>query len=147
MTLESFPKHKPPTLSALAFDFGSKRIGVAFGQSLTDTAQALPILRSRDGIPDWDEVAKLIATWQPDVLVVGQPYNMDGSDSELLVRAEKFANRLHGRFHLPCYGIDERLSSVAAEELMGSHKGQAVDSVAAQIILETWFSELKKVHR
>lgn len=122
MTLESFPISKPPTLSALAFDFGSKRIGVAFGQSLTGTAQALPILRSRDGIPDWDEVAKLIDTWQPDVLIVGQPYNMDGSDSELLVRAEKFARRLHGRFHLPCYGIDERLSSVAAGELLGSKK-------------------------
>jgi putative Holliday junction resolvase len=80
--------------------------------------------------------------WQPDFLVVGLPYNMDGSDSELLLRATKFGNRLHGRFHLPCFGIDERLSSIEAQQTELAKPGEAIDSIAACIILETWFSEL-----
>jgi len=142
MSLENFPSSIKPELTALGFDYGTRRIGVAFGQSVSDTAQALSILPAADGIPDWDQVEKLIDTWQPDVLVVGLPYNMDGSESELLQRARKFANRLHGRLHLPCYGIDERLSSHAAEELAGTSE-EPIDSVAAQLILESWFAELR----
>ena len=127
----------------MAFDFGTQRIGVAYGQSLTGTAQALPVLRARDGIPDWQEVETLLKKWQPALLVVGVPRNLDDTATSLTLRAEKFARRLNGRFHLPCYGIDERLSSVAAEEIiaLGTTRA-AVDSVAARIILETWFSEL-----
>ncbi|MBL4820053.1 MAG: Holliday junction resolvase RuvX [Gammaproteobacteria bacterium] len=143
MALDSFPAKHTDILSVLAFDYGTRRIGVAYGQSLTGTATALPILKARDGIPHWPELATLINTWQPGALVVGLPYNMDGSDSELLARAIKFANRLNGRFHLPCYGIDERLSSVAAEELVGKRNSDPVDSVAAQLILQSWFAELE----
>ncbi|MBT8147588.1 MAG: Holliday junction resolvase RuvX [Gammaproteobacteria bacterium] len=146
MSLERFPTTHKSELTALGFDYGTQRIGVAFGQSVSGTARALPILSARDGIPDWDQVQKLIDSWQPDVLVVGMPFNMDGSESELMQRARKFANRLHGRFHLPCYGIDERLSSHAAEELTGN-RDEAIDSVAAQLILETWFYELKTFAR
>lgn len=142
MSLKKFPTTSKSVLTALGFDYGTRRIGVAYGQSVSGTARALPILSAKDGIPDWDRVQKLIDAWQPDVLVVGMPFNMDGSESELMLRARKFANRLHGRFHLPCYGIDERLSSHAAEELTGN-RDEAIDSVAAQLILESWFSELK----
>jgi len=143
MTLENFPSNPKPELTALGFDYGTQRIGVAYGQSVSGTAKALPILPAADGVPDWTQVQTLIDTWQPDVLIVGLPYNMDGSESELLQRARKFANRLHGRFHLPCYGIDERLSSHAAEELTGTSE-EPIDSVAAQLILESWFSELRQ---
>lgn len=142
MTLEKFPSTIKPELTALGFDYGTQRIGVAFGQSVSGTTKALPILRAADGVPDWTEVEKLIGTWQPDVLIIGLPYNMDGSESELLQRARKFANRLHGRFHFPCYGIDERLSSHAAEELTGTGD-EPIDSIAAQLILESWFNELR----
>jgi len=142
MALETFPANQTALLSALGFDFGTSRIGVAFGQSLTGTTQALPILKAQDGIPDWVKVEKLITTWQPDLLVIGLPYNMDGSNSELLNRATKFGNRLNGRFHLPCYGVDERLSSVAAEEIVGRRNNTPIDSIAAQLILESWFAEL-----
>ena len=144
MALETFPVKKPPLISVLGFDFGGSRIGVAFGQSLTGTAEALPLLNAKDGIPDWDELEKLVETWRPDVFVVGMPYNMDGSESELLKRATKFGNRLNGRFHLPCYGIDERLSSVAAKELVRENSKKPLDSVAAQLILESWFEELRE---
>jgi len=144
--LDSFPKHDEP-ISALGFDYGTQRIGVAFGQSLTGTAQAVCVLKARDGIPDWKEIESLIEEWKPSLFVVGMPYNMDGSESELMVRATKFANRLNGRFNKPSYGMDERLSSAAAAEQLGDEnrgtkKRAAIDDIAAQIILESWFSEL-----
>ena len=120
---------------------------MAFGQSLTGTAQPVCVLRARDGIPDWAEIESLIAEWKPNLFVVGLPYNLDGSESDLMVRAVKFANRLNGRFNKPSYGMDERLSSVEAaeqilEENRGSKKRAAIDDIAAQIILQNWFSEL-----
>ncbi|MEQ8954208.1 MAG: Holliday junction resolvase RuvX [Gammaproteobacteria bacterium] len=131
----------------MAFDFGTHRIGVAIGQSLTGTAQAVCVLKARDGKPDWDQVQALIEEWRPDVFVVGLPYNMDGSECELLALAKKFANRIKERFSRPCYGMDERLSSVAAieqviEEGGTLKKSKAIDDIAAQIILENWFGEL-----
>ena len=146
MILNSFPKNDEP-ISALGFDYGTQRIGVAFGQSLTGTAQPICVLRARDGIPDWAEIESLIAEWRPNLFVVGLPYNLDGSESDLMVRAVKFANRLNGRFNKPSYGMDERLSSVEAaeqvpEENWGSKKRAAIDDIAAQIILQNWFSEL-----
>lgn len=146
MILNSFPKNDEP-ISALGFDYGTQRIGVAFGQSLTGTAQPICVLRARDGIPDWAEIESLIAEWRPNLFVVGLPYNLDGSESDLMVRAVKFANRLNGRFNKPSYGMDERLSSVEAaeqvlEENWGSKKRAAIDDIAAQIILQNWFSKL-----
>lgn len=148
MTLESFPSHVEKPLAALSFDFGTQRIGVAFGQSISGTAKPVCVLKANDGIPDWEQVGSVIAEWKPDVLVVGLPYNLDGTESELLKRAIKFGNRLNGRFHKPCYGMDERLSSRAAieqvmEETGSMNKKSGIDDIAAQIILENWFSELK----
>lgn len=133
----------------MAFDFGTQKIGVAYGQSLTGTAQAIAVLKAKDGIPDWDEIAGLIEKWQPQIFVVGVPYNMDGTDSALVPRAIKFGNRLHGRFNLPCFGIDERLSSREARDQVDARgdksgytkKRAAIDDIAAQIILENWFAE------
>lgn len=123
MILNSFPKNDEP-ISALGFDYGTQRIGVAFGQSLTGTAQPICVLRARDGIPDWAEIESLIAEWRPNLFVVGLPYNLDGSESDLMVRAVKFANRLNGRFNKPSYGMDERLSSVeAAEQVLEENWG------------------------
>ncbi len=151
MPLESFPEDRTRPIAAMAFDYGTQRIGVAFGQSVSCTAQPVCVLKAQDGIPDWDQVAKLIEDWHPDVFVVGLPFNLDGSESELLARAEKFANRLNGRFNKPSYGMDERLSSKAAiEQVMDEQvsdgkvtgKRDAIDDIAAQIILQNWFNEL-----
>ncbi len=143
MSLPAYPDKVDAPLSAMAFDFGTHRIGVAFGQSVTGTAQALPVIRARDGIPDWPTLQALVEEWQPDVLVIGMPWNMDDSESDLLRRARKFANRLHGRVHKPCFGIDERLTSFEARGLlMRGQTSGAVDSVAAQLLLESWFAGL-----
>lgn len=143
----TFPAKKNTPLSALGFDYGTQRIGVSFGQSITGTAKAIAILKARDGIPNWSDIEALISEWAPDLFVVGLPYNLDGTDSALLARAVKFGNRLNGRFHKPCYGMDERLSSqAAAEQALEANNGiatsAAIDDIAAQIILENWFSEL-----
>ncbi|MDP5208135.1 Holliday junction resolvase RuvX [Microbulbifer sp. 2205BS26-8] len=131
-------------ITALAFDFGTCSIGLAFGQSLTASARELPPLPARDGKPDWESVQRLIAEWQPHYLLVGLPLNMDGSESVLSARARKFGQRLHGRTGLPVDFIDERLSTRAAKEEAhgrghrGNYARDPVDSIAARIILEDW---------
>ena len=87
----------------LGFDFGTKQIGVAVGQIITQQARELCNLKARDGIPNWEQIEALIKEWQPDALVVGLPLNMDGTPSDMCVRAEKFARRLNGRFNLPVH--------------------------------------------
>lgn len=134
-------------ITVLAFDFGTGSIGTAYGQSLTGSARELQPLPAKDGIPDWQQVEKLIAEWRPQLLLVGLPLNMDGSESELSTRARKFGQRLHGRSGLPVEYADERLSTRAAKEEARErgHKGDyarnPVDSIAARIILEDWLSE------
>jgi len=141
--MNQYPLKRDQTVSALCFDFGSKRIGIAYGQSITGTAQALQTLAARDGIPDWKEIEQLVTQWQPTVFVVGLPYNMDDSESELLLRARKFGQRLEGRLHKPCYGMDERLSSFEARgQLLRGEADATVDSLAAKLILESWFAGL-----
>lgn len=132
-----------PPRTLLGFDYGSRRIGVAVGQRITRTASALTTLDAQDGQPDWHEIERLIATWQPDALVVGLPLTLDGSHSDTTRAAERFARRLHGRFQLPAYLHDERLSSHAAEHWSAERSGKAAsrdafDQVAAQIILQDW---------
>lgn len=136
-------------ISALAFDFGLKKIGVAYGQSITGRAKEIDILKAQDGIPVWNGVAKIINDWKPNFLVIGLPYNLDGSSSELLSRAVTFAHRLNGRFELPCYGSDERLSSADAriqhkrESIFGKKSNKVlIDDMAAIIILEDWFRKI-----
>lgn len=130
--------------TVLAFDYGLKQIGVAVGNTLLGTTRSVTVLRARDGIPDWAALEALVAEWQPDLLVVGDPLNMDGSVSELATRARKFGRRLHGRLGLPVAMTDERLSSYAAKQEQrqrghrGDYKVAPVDSQAAELILETW---------
>lgn len=132
----------------LAFDYGLKNIGVAFGQQITSTASELAPLKARDGIPNWPEVEKLIKQWQPDRLLVGLPFNMDDSETELCPRVRKFAQRLHGRYGLPVDLYDERLTTRLAKEEAaerghhGHYASAPIDSIAARILLEGYLQEL-----
>lgn len=137
------------SLAFLAFDYGTQNIGVASGQSLTQTATELPPLKARDGIPNWDQVQQLLNDYQPDCVLVGLPLNMDDSESELSQRARKFAKRLHGRFGVKVEMVDERLSTFAAKEEAterghrGNYAQAPIDSIAARLILESWFTSLE----
>lgn len=134
-------------MTVLAFDFGTKSIGCAVGQSITGTAQALPAFKAQDGIPDWNAIEKCLTTWKPDVVVVGLPLNMDGTEQELTGRARKFANRLHGRFGVKVVLQDERLTTTEARAEIFSRGGykalskSKVDGIAACLILESWFEK------
>ncbi|WP_346797006.1 Holliday junction resolvase RuvX [Halomonas sp. Bachu 37] len=130
----------------LAFDFGTRRIGVAVGNEMLHSARELTPLTARDGIPDWQVVTRLVDEWQPDLFVVGLPINMDGSESEMSKRARKFGNRLHGRYGKPCTMVDERGSTREAKSIAreaghsGNYRAQSVDGIAAVLILEGWFA-------
>jgi putative Holliday junction resolvase len=123
----------------LGFDFGKKRIGVAVGQQLTNSARPLTQINSID----WDSIDKLLEEWQPQTLIVGLPLNMDDSISPLAKVAKKFAKQLEQHCNLPTHLIDERLSSREALERlkdMGKNKPskEEINSMAAAVILETW---------
>ncbi|GGW49637.1 Holliday junction resolvase RuvX [Alishewanella tabrizica] len=131
----------------LSFDYGTKSIGVAVGSELTGSATLLPALKARDGIPEWEQIERLIKEWQPQLLLIGLPLNMDGSEQEFTVRTRKFANRLHGRFGLPVTLHDERLSTADARSRLFAEGGyrnlskDKVDSLSAQIIFEGWYEQ------
>jgi putative holliday junction resolvase len=125
--------------TALAFDYGERRIGVAVGQTITRTASPLTTLKARDGQPEWPAVRKLIDEWRPDCLVVGMPTTADGAPHVLAEPIARFARRLDGRFHLPVHFVDERLSSHAASEAARDSRHD-IDAHAAALILETWLT-------
>ncbi|WP_202960786.1 Holliday junction resolvase RuvX [Marinimicrobium sp. LS-A18] len=133
-------------MQLLGFDYGLKNIGTATGQTLTGTATPQPPLRARDGVPDWSEVEALLREWQPELVLVGLPLNMDGTESELSARARKFANRIHGRFGVAVEMVDERLSSFEAKGEVMARGGSRdygknpVDSIAARLIVETYLN-------
>ncbi|MHA7815871.1 MAG: Holliday junction resolvase RuvX [Pseudohaliea sp.] len=130
----------------LAFDFGLTQIGVAVGNAVLGTCEPLTVLRAKEGQPDWNAVATLLEEWQPELLLVGDPLNMDGTPSEIGVRARRFARRLHGRFGKPVELVDERLTSHAAKAEArerghrGDYRRDPVDSLAASLILESWLN-------
>jgi len=131
----------PTTL--LGFDLGSKRIGVAVGQTLTSTANPLGTVMVRHDIPDWNAIDRIVDTWDPGALVVGLPLNMDGTEQLMTQAARHFRNQLIRRYKLPVYVADERLSTREARDRMAQEGrlDKEDDPIAAQIILETWFSE------
>ncbi|WP_226564519.1 Holliday junction resolvase RuvX [Shewanella chilikensis] len=131
--------------TVLGFDFGTKSIGIAIGQQLTGSASPLTSIKAVDGIPDWQQIAALIEEWQPDLVVVGLPLNMDGTEQEMTQKARKFANRIAGRFGVKVATQDERLTTADAKarlfELGGFKaltKGQ-IDAVSAVLIIESYF--------
>ncbi len=136
---------EPGNRRVLAFDYGTRRIGVASGQEMLGTGQPVAMIPARDGIPDWSRVAALLQEWQPDLVVVGLPLNMDDTENEMCARARKFGNRLHGRYHVAVEMVDERLTSFEAKgEVMAAGGSRdfgrhGVDDRAAVLILETWF--------
>ncbi len=120
--------------TVLAFDFGLKRIGVAVGEPELRTAHPLP------AVAGFAQIEKLVAEWKPARLVVGLPVREAG-EHPLARRVERFARQLQGRFRIPVERVDERFSSVEAESRLRGVRRKAVDSVAAQLILEQFFDD------
>lgn len=131
----------------IGFDFGTKSIGIASGNELTGSASPLLSVKANDGIPDWSQIEKTIQEWKPNLLIVGLPLNMDGTEQELTTRAKKFGNRLHGRFGLPVEFCDERLTTTDAKARLFEYGGyqalgkNKIDAVSAMLILESWMEK------
>lgn len=140
------PSPTPPQV-ILAFDYGTRRIGVASGDTLTRTARALTTLSWNDGIP-WAAIGKLVNEYQPAQFVVGLPWNMDGTPTLLTDTSRVFGAALKTRFGKPVALVDERLSSREAESLLRDARASGfkkrrnthadVDKIAARILLEQW---------
>jgi len=127
-----------PPLSVLAFDFGTRRVGVAIGNTLTRNAQPLRTIAA-EGDLRFETIGKLIAEWQPHALVVGVPFHPDGAAHDNTVRARRFARQLHGRFKLPVHEVDERYTTTEAR----SRGADDIDAASAGVILEQYFAQLK----
>lgn len=133
--------------TVLGFDFGEKRIGVAVGE--LETGLATPLLTIAEEATDrrFQQIENLLNEWKPCALIVGLPVHMDGTEHELTRLARKFGNRLTGRFGLPVKFVDERLSSVAADEMLREaglnrrRRKTPLDAVAAQQILQQWLDD------
>jgi putative holliday junction resolvase len=135
----------------LAFDFGRRRIGVACGDTLSRTARPLAGVANAAAGPRWDIIDSLMRDWQPALIVVGLPYNVDGSESGMSASARGFASEVERRYALPVRLIDERYSSLEAETRLRSERESGlrkrrvakadVDAAAACVILERWFNE------
>jgi len=139
------PLHPQGTL--LAFDFGTKRIGIAKGNTLLGNALPLTTINEEKTEPRFAKIEALLKEWQPNGLVVGLPCNDDGSPHELTALCRRFANRLKGRFNLPTILVDERYTSAAASEqltqagIYGKKQKNVIDQYAAQQILQAYFDE------
>lgn len=143
------------TLSILAFDFGTKSIGIAAthmgAAQLSDSCTELGAIKAKEGIPNWDELSLIFKEWQPQKIIVGLPLKMDGSDMEITRRARKFGNRIHGMFGYEVEFMDETLSTKSAkgEAQERGHRGnyakQPVDSIAARLILESWLQNQTRI--
>ena len=142
----SAPDRQPRSL--LALDFGGRRIGLATGSLLTGTASALTTINAVDGNPHWPALDKVVTEWRPDILIVGLPYNADGSESGMTARTRAFAAELEQRYKLPVSMVDERYTSAEAHAILKDQRRQGVrnkklrkedvDATAAQLIAESW---------
>lgn len=133
---------------AIGFDYGKRRVGIAIGNAIACTAQALVTLEHHSGQPDWTALDRVVAEWRPDIFIVGLPLDTDGTTQKMTRRATNFANELRGRYKCRLQTIDERYSTIEARERLavarasGSRgkrlaKGDS-DAMAAQVILESW---------
>ena len=128
-------------LSYLAFDFGTKRVGVATGNTLTRSAQPLRTITA-EGDARFDAIGKLITEWQPSALVVGVPFHPDGAPHDNTERARRFGRQLHGRFKLAVHEVDERYTTTEAASDAVSGGSRDLDAASAAIILNQFLSTL-----
>lgn len=138
----------------LGFDFGTKRIGIAIAQEVTGTANPLVTVTAVKNKPDWDRISNIITEWQPDLLVVGLPLHMDGTEQPMTEAARRFSNQLNGRYQIPVALMDERLTSDEAERILKEQSATRaslfrdsmfpdkaqIDMISAQLILQSWMS-------
>jgi putative Holliday junction resolvase len=131
-------------MQIVAFDFGEKKIGVAVGQTSTCSSSPLQVIFNKNGKVNWFQISTLLDEWQPDLIIIGKPLNMDGTDSEIMKKVEKFHKKLRDLYDAKFEYIDERLTTFEARQILKENKTDEVDANAAKILIDNWFEINKK---
>ena len=133
------PKEITQPITVMAFDYGTRRVGVAVGNSVTQVGQALKTIAALNTDVLFQNIELLVKEWQPDQLVVGRPVHPDGTEHEMTAKASRFGNQLHGRLKLPVNWVDERYTSAILEN--DPKMRDNLDAHSAVLILEQYFME------
>ena len=126
-------------MQIIAFDYGEKKIGVAVGQTSTNTSSPLQIIFNKDNKTNWISISSLLDEWKPDLILLGKPLNMDGSDSEIMKKVDKFYKELKSIYYADIEFVDERITTFEAREILKDEKHDNVDAHAAKILIDNWF--------
>ena len=127
-------------MQIISIDFGTKKIGVAVGQTKTRTSSPLEVIFNKNNATDWKRIHLIVEEWKPQLILVGKPLNMDGTDSDIMKTVNIFFNRLNKTTNISCEYVDERLTSFEARHNLSELKTDLVDAHAAKILIDHWLT-------
>ena len=130
-------------MQIVSFDFGTKKIGVAVGQTETGTSSPLEIIFNKNNTINWVGIESVLNEWKPKLILVGKPLNMDGSNSDIMEKVNIFFKKLEKISKVPCEYVDERLTSFEARQNLSDLKTDLIDAHAAKILIDHWFNKNK----
>jgi len=130
-------------MQIVAFDFGEKKIGVAVGQTSTYTSSPLQVIFNNHDKVNWYEISILLEEWRPELILVGKPLNMDGTDSEIMKKVDIFYKKLKSLYDAKFEYVDERLTTFEARDILKENNVETVDANAAKILIDNWFNRNK----
>ena len=130
-------------MQIVAFDFGEKKIGVAVGQTSTYTSSPLQVIFNNHDKVNWNEISVLLEEWKPELILVGKPLNMDGTDSEIMMKVDAFYKKLESLYDAKFEYVDERLTTFEAKDILKENNVETVDANAAKILIDNWFNRNK----
>ena len=130
-------------MQIVAFDFGEKKIGVAVGQTSTYTSSPLQVIFNNHDKVNWNEISILLEEWKPELILVGKPLNMDGTDSKIMKKVGAFYKKLESLYDAKFEYIDERLTTFEARDILKENNIETVDANAAKILIDNWFNRNK----
>ena len=127
-------------MQIISFDFGTKKIGVAVGQTKTRTSSPLEVIFNKNNATDWKRIHLIVEEWKPELILVGKPLNMDGTDSDIMKIVNNFFKKLNKTTNIRCEYVDERLTSFEARQNLSEIKTDLVDAHAAKILIDHWLT-------
>jgi len=130
-------------MQIVAFDFGEKKIGVAVGQTSTYTSSPLQVIFNNHDKVNWNEISMLLEEWRPELILVGKPLNMDGTDSDMMKKVDTFYKKLESLYDAKFEYVDERLTTFEARDILKENNVETVDANAAKILIDNWFNKNK----
>ena len=130
-------------MQIVAFDFGEKKIGVAVGQTSTYTSSPLQVIFNNHDKVNWNEISILLEEWRPELILVGKPLNMDGTDSDMMKKVDAFYKKLESLYDAKFEYVDERLTTFEARDILKENNVEIVDANAAKILIDNWFNKNK----